>query len=144
MREQLLIENKELISKEGTNAVFSSKMRENYLKMKEFMTDLEFENETYSILVPEDINSFIKEGDELIHAVGTSYYLSKILTGEIIVLFCRKKRHLSKPFYTIAIDANNKLVMAKGLRNKEVFQYVNAQSLQSFINEWLKIKKITI
>lgn len=142
MKEQLINENKEIISNNGNDIVFESQLRHNYSKMKRFMNDLTHTNDIYSVVVPEDIDSFVKEGNELCHAVGTSFYISQVLTGKITVLFCRKNRNLEKPFYTIAINDKNEIVMVKGLYNKEVSSYVNHESLTSFIKQWAELNNL--
>lgn len=141
MREQLIRENKEIISNEGNNAVFGRKMRMNYFKLKKLIKDLEYENETYSIIIPKDIDSFVKEGKDLCHAVGTSSYISKVFTDQLTILFCRKKRDLEKSFYTIAIK-DGEIVMVKGFQNKEVSHYANSESLYSFIKEWATLNSL--
>lgn len=114
---------------------------EDFESLRGDFLNLEYYNETFSIVVPRTLDEIKNEGDTLHHAVA--YYANKILRKENIILFLRKNRDIEKPFYTIEI-VNNKVTMIKGFQNREIHkeQPDFYARINEFIEDWKKEKKL--
>ena len=113
------------------------KMREAAQKQFEKLQDariekFEYENETYCIRVPKELDEITKEGVMLSHCVGG--YLNRHANGETNIMFLRKKEDEKTPWFTIEIDNGNHVVQIHGSHNRWLG---NEPEVISFVYEWL-------
>lgn len=85
--------------------------KENYSPRKE----LEFANGKYIIRQPESMDEIIDEGAKLHHCVGG--YAERHAKGVLTIMFLRKKSDPEKPYYTIEVSRDYKIVQCRGYRN---------------------------
>lgn len=96
------------------------------------------EHEKYSVIAPSAPIEIAEEGIELHHCVGS--YIRDVAYGNTNILFIREKTNLSKPFFTVEIDKNNKVRQIHGFGNRNVS---TEPGLQDFIDKWGAAKKLT-
>lgn len=81
----------------------------------------------YVIEPPKSYDEVIEEGNVLDHCVGSQIYGDKVIKGESVILFLRKKEEIEKPFYTLEVDAKTlELIQCRGKRNKSMNDEVKA------------------
>ena len=73
-----------------------------------------FENDKFVIVVPTGGKDLVNEGDKLHHCVAS--YTDKVINGETMILFVRRKKARNKPFYTMEWQ-NNRIIQCRGLKN---------------------------
>ena len=78
-------------------------------KSHEYKT-LEFNNGTYSMIVPTDISELVREGEFLKHCVGKMGYDKKVVDGKSIIMFVRKCGNESVPYVTVEYRIDRKTV----------------------------------
>lgn len=83
---------------------------------EERVNKFEYENDEFCIRVPHTLSEITTEGVVLHHCVGG--YLDKHANGYTNILFLRRKGEENRPFYTIEIDANDKVVQIHGCYNR--------------------------
>ena len=65
----------------------------------------EFNDDVYSIIVPDSIEDVLKESKELHHCAGSSnMYWEQIEKRESFIVFLRRNEEIYKPFYTLEIE----------------------------------------
>ena len=96
----------------------NKKMRESFEKLKDFRKLLEYESGEFMIIQPPTFDSIVAEGRELSHCVGG--YAERHALGALNIMFLRKKDEPDKPFYTIEVSKNNKIVQCRGYKNNWV------------------------
>ena len=103
----------------------------------------------YKIIQPKSVEDIIREGRLQEHCVGG--YAERHCDGKLTILFLRKKSDIDKPFYTMEISNELKIVQCRGYRNdcgkeipKEVVKIEREyeEYLKSILPKWRKgIKK---
>ena len=83
---------------------------------EERVKKFEYENDEFCIRVPHTLSEITTEGVVLHHCVGG--YLDRHANGYTNILFLRRKGEEYRPFYTIEIDANDKVVQIHGCYNR--------------------------
>lgn len=90
-----------------------------------------YEKEDLQILVPEKASDIIREGREQHHCVGANdNYLKKMNTGESFIIFLRKKEDLKKPYYTLEVAWDGRVIQSYGAYDRRP----DAEK----IDEWLR------
>ncbi len=113
---------------------------ENYPQRK----DLEFGSGKYIIRQPESMDEIIDEGSKLHHCVGG--YAKRHARGKLHILFIRQSEKPDKPYYTMELSTDGKIVQVRGLRNcdppKTVQKFIE-QYKQHIANVFRKARKTT-
>lgn len=78
---------------------------------------LEYKGSKYSIVVPNNSDDVIQEGNDLNHCVGS--YIGKISRGETFIVFMRKTEDIDTSFITVEIK-NGEIVTALGQQNRTI------------------------
>ncbi len=95
---------------------------ENYPQRKK----LEFTDEKYIIRQPESLGEIISEGKALSHCVGG--YAERHAKGKLHILFIRQSDKPNKPYYTMELSTDGRIVQIRGLGNcdptKEVQEFI--------------------
>ena len=74
-----------------------------------------YENKELVILVPGRASDITEEGRRQHHCVGTNEdYIRRMNSGEAFILFLRKKKDTSEPYYTLEVEYNGKIKQAYG------------------------------
>ncbi len=76
---------------------------------------LEFSSGGLMIHQPKCIDEIIAEGKELEHCVGG--YAERHAQGALTIMLLRKKSEPDKPYYTVEVSNDYKIVQCRGLRN---------------------------
>ena len=99
----------------------------------------EFENNTYAILAPQNIEDVIAEGNALHHCIDKSdKYFERINTKESFILFLRKKDDVSKPYYTLEVEPSGTIRQKRAEYDR---QNPDLKQAEVFLKEWQKIVK---
>ncbi|HIT33419.1 MAG TPA: PcfJ domain-containing protein [Candidatus Faecousia intestinigallinarum] len=90
-----------------------------------------FEKDGFCILLPQERDDLIREGQSLNHCVGNSSYYESHISGKTMICFVRKTADCHKPYFTMEVDmSSGKLLQLHGFKNqnapKDVQQFVNA------------------
>lgn len=93
--------------------------------------NLEYSTKDFTVIVPERFSDLFIEGATLNHCVAN--YISKVTNGSTKILFLRKREDLQSPFYTVAIEGDNRVTQIKGINQKDP----DTSELNSFIHEWM-------
>ncbi|MHC5250370.1 PcfJ domain-containing protein [Enterococcus sp. LJL90] len=93
---------------------------------------LEKELDGFVFLLPKELNDIITEGYQLHHCVGSSHYLKRHRTGDITILFVRKKEAPHTPYFTLEYRGNQ-IVQLRGKHNQSP-----DERLQAVAEEWLQ------
>lgn len=99
--------------------------------------DSDDNEEKYTIIVPDNPVLLIQESEALGHCVKT--YIERVSRRDTMILFLRKKNQKEKPFATIEVTKDKKLIQLKAKSNNRA-----PQDAQDFVKEWAKEKGIKI
>lgn len=80
---------------------------------------------------PEELSA---EGAALGHCVGG--YKQKVADGRCAILFVRLEAEPEKPYYTLELSPDGKIIQCRGKYNKSM-----TQEVEEFINKWIKDRK---
>ena len=80
-----------------------------YLENKYLEKEITFENETYSFVIPKTLDEVRKEASSLKICIAARY--KQYMKKELIYVFMRNKKDISKSYASIIIDAYTKKVM---------------------------------
>lgn len=67
------------------------------------------------IIQPKQLSDIAYEGKVLSHCVGG--YAERHAKGALSIMFIRKKSEPDKPYYTMEVSADGKIVQVRGKRN---------------------------
>lgn len=93
------------------------------------------EDEEFSIVIPKHANEILEEGMKLHHCVGS--YVNRYASGDTNILFLRKKKDITAPFYTIEVDSNNRITQIHGKYNEWLGN--NPETIP-FMIKWIRSK----
>lgn len=93
----------------------NAELQKEYEKSRKKRKVLEFESGEYFIRLPENSAEIIKEGLILGHCVAG--YAERHLKGKLSIMFLRKKSEPEKPFYTIEVSTEYRIVQCRGYKN---------------------------
>lgn len=101
------------------------------------MPKILFDLGNYILRSPNDLKDLENEGRELKHCVST--YLKKIVNGDSIVLFLRKKDSPIDPFFTVEINPkSNMLIQCRTLSNK------SDEEISTIVNDFIIDKPLGV
>jgi DNA-directed RNA polymerase subunit RPC12/RpoP len=106
-------------------------------KMNAIRDKYYFESKNFMIRIPQTTGEIIKEGQDLHHCVGT--YVERVVRGECIILFVRRKDDIETSFFTMEIK-NNEVVQCRGKNNCDMPQPVK-QFVESFKEQKLNCEQ---
>ena len=106
-----------------------------YANLKEkYVEKFAFENDNFTIVVPDSTDAISKEGQDLHHCVGT--YVARVSRGDSIILFVRKTKAIDKSYYTMEI-IGDEMTQCRGFGNKHC-----TVEVKKFIKDFAKKKGI--
>ena len=104
-------------------------------------TNLLYDDETFTIVTPEDTASLIYEGNYLSHCVGT--YAPNVANKRSYIYFLRQKEDVNTPFFTMEVVKRN-----NGYELKQCYTFhdstTKSKKCKNFIENWCESKKIRI
>lgn len=89
--------------------------REQFQRCIEARRDMEYVGERYIVIQPQSVDEIITEGKALNHCVGG--YADRHARGELSIMFLRMKDRPEKPYYTIEVSKEGKIVQCRGYKN---------------------------
>ena len=99
--------------------------------------DLNFEDDKFTVRLPQSKKDFVFEGKTLHHCVGTMGYDQKVVDGKILIAFIRLKADPGTPLFTVEYDLKqSKIVQMHGDHNCRP-----SEDGEAFIREWAKAIK---
>ena len=104
--------------------------------MVKCMELLEYKGRTYSIICPKTAADVIDEAQQQSNCLAS--YVSKIINGECMVLFCRRTDAPEKSLVTVEILANGELGQVRARFNR-----MPAPDVRQFIETWYYNKVLT-
>jgi hypothetical protein len=117
-------------------------LNKTYDLLKPQLKKLEYSNDKYSIIIPEQLEDLIKEGDVLHHCVGS--YVDAVINKRNKIYFLRKNTELTKPYFTIDVDYSNTVRQVHTYCNKNVSDVPEHMELVSFIKSWGEDKNLIL
>lgn len=90
-------------------------VRAEFTKHIEERKQLEFSNSDLMIVQPKQVEDIAYEGKVLSHCVGG--YAKRHAKGALSIMFIRKKSAPDKPYYTMEVSSDGKIVQVRGKRN---------------------------
>lgn len=95
-----------------------------------------FENEQFSIVVPDKVEDIINEGKILRHCVGSSdIYFERIQNRETYIVFLRHTEEVDKPYYTLEIEPNGTVRQKRTTGDR---QNEDIEEADKFLRIWQK------
>lgn len=102
----------------------------------EIRSKYEYADEMYVILVPDNIEAILEEGETLHHCIGTTdRYFERIHTRESFLLFLRKAEDVTKAWYTLEIEPNGTI---RQKRTEYDRQNKDLKDAEDFLKNWQK------
>lgn len=97
----------------------------------------EYEDETYSILIPGKIEDILAEGAALHHCIDkTDRYFDRINAQESYLMFLRRTAEKDKPYYTLEVEPNGTV---RQKRTEFDRQNPDIEDAKTFLRKWQKI-----
>lgn len=93
-------------------------LEKQYAKLRRKRRKLEFSAGDLFIRQPENAAEIIAEGEALSHCVGG--YAERHMTGELAIMFLRKRSDPDTPYYTIEVSKDNRLIQCREYKNNWV------------------------
>lgn len=95
----------------------------------------DYQDGEYTIIQPNHMRDIICEGTTLHHCVAASdQYFDKILAGESYILFLRKTEDPGKPYYTLEVEADGRILQKRSEYNRQP----DLEKINSFLEKWKK------
>jgi len=108
------------------------KIAEDYEKNKRHFS---FETDDYFIKVPTKASDITNEGRFQHHCVGASdTYLKKMTDGTSFILFLRKKAMPDRPYYTLEVKYDGKILQNRSMYNRQP----NIEKINEVLSMWTK------
>lgn len=98
-----------------------------------------YEDEAYSVIIPDTPNDLAIEGITLRHCVKS--YIPRVSAGDTNVVFIRDNTALDKPFFTVEISNDGYVEQIHGSYNRNLD---TEPSLIPFVKKWAKEKKLKL
>lgn len=98
--------------------------------LKAWWNIVKWEKGEYFVKLPESIEELEIEGAKLHHCVGN--YTSRVISGESIIAFMRKKEEPEEPFYTVEINPETKQIIQ--VRTK--YNQAITEEIRSVLSKW--------
>ena len=98
--------------------------------------ELEYNDRNYQIVVPKHKVEIEIEADELKHCVRS--YISQVVNGKTLIVFCRDVKDVEKPLVTIEVK-NGYITQAYGLNDSKP-----KNEILDFIRKWARLRDLKI
>lgn len=123
----------------------AKKAAEKWAQIKSQWDKWIYEDETYSVVAPQDPYDLVLEGTELGHCVGG--YIDKVIKRTTNILFIRRKESLDKSLFTVEILSNGTVEQIHGRRNSclsddEVIS--SEPTINSFVDKWAYERSLSL
>ena len=102
----------------------------------DFHRDLEYNDKKYQIVVPIHKKEIELEADELKHCVRS--YISQVVNGSTLIVFCRNIRDLETPLVTIEVKKGY-VTQAYGIHDSKP-----SDEVLDFIRKWSRLRDLKI
>lgn len=109
-------------------------MRKQFQMTAEMRREFEYVGKKYIVIQPQSIDEIVAEGKALCHCVGG--YADRHARGELSIMFLRMKSKPKKPYYTIEVSKDGKIVQCRGYRNN--YNSAKPESIVTFEVEYQK------
>lgn len=105
--------------------------------LQKIKSKYEYEDETYSILIPGKIEDILAEGAALHHCIDkTDRYFDRINVQESYLMFLRRTAEKDKPYYTLEVEPNGTV---RQKRTEFDRQNPDIEDAKTFLRKWQKI-----
>lgn len=105
--------------------------------LQKIKSKYEYEDETYSILIPGKIEDILAEGAALHHCIDkTERYFDRINVQESYLMFLRRTAEKDKPYYTLEVEPNGTV---RQKRTEFDRQNPDIEDAKTFLRKWQKI-----
>lgn len=93
---------------------------------------LEFEDDSYKMMLPRTPRDITQEGARQHHCVGG--YIRSVLDGDCLILFLRRKENEDRSFFTLEYDLHNSIRQIKGKFNHSIGEMLDVKERQKLLN----------
>ncbi len=108
-----------------------------FAKLMKDWKHLEFEDDTYKMMLPKTPRDITQEGARQHHCVAG--YIKSVLDGDCLILFLRRKENEERSFFTLEYDMHKSIRQIKGKFNHSITQMLDVkerQQLLRFLARW--------
>lgn len=108
-----------------------------FVKLMKEWKHLEFEDDSYKMMLPKTPRDITQEGARQHHCVGG--YIKSVLDGDCLILFLRRKENEDRSFFTLEYDLHNSIRQIKGKFNHSIGEMLDVkerQKLLRFLTKW--------
>lgn len=118
---------------DGLTAIFNQNMEQR--------KQLEYDNDILLIRQPDNFNEIVDEGSKLQHCVGG--YAERHSLGKLHIMFIRRKDDPEKPYYTMEVSKEGKIVQVRGEHNRAPVEEVEKliQDYKIYLDKLYNSKK---
>jgi hypothetical protein len=99
----------------------------------------QFDDEAFTVVIPQRPNDLAAEGLELHHCVKS--YIDKVCNNKTNICFIRKTDELNKPFFTVEITNDGSIQQVHGFANRNAS---TEPGLTEFVKKWAKERKLKL
>lgn len=118
----------------------SKVLSDKYEKVKESLKKMEYKDEEYCVLVPENLESIVREGSSLNHCVAS--YIEGVVAGEYAILFLRSVNEQDKSLVTVQVK-DGRVLQARGQSNRPTSEE-ESKFLEKFVESLNKQKEMVL
>ena len=94
-----------------------------------------YEDDQFCIVIPATGEEIREEGRQQHHCVGG--YVDRVLRKECFIVFLRKKSEPDKPFYTVELSKDLRIIQCRGLRNCS-----KTPEVEEFVQRWTETMEL--
>lgn len=108
-----------------------------FVKLMKEWKHLEFEDDSYKMMLPKTPRDITQEGARQHHCVAG--YIKSVLNGDCLILFLRRKENEDRSFFTLEYDLHKSIRQIKGKFNHSIVEMLDVkerQKLLSFLARW--------
>ena len=103
-----------------------------FKKLMKGWKHLEFEDDSYKMMLPRTPRDITQEGARQHHCVGG--YIRSVLDGDCLILFLRRKENEDRSFFTLEYDLHNSIRQIKGKFNHSIGEMLDVKERQKLLN----------
>lgn len=110
-----------------------------FVKLMKEWKHLEFEDDSYKMMLPKTPRDITQEGARQHHCVAG--YIKSVLGGDCLILFLRRKENEDRSFFTLEYDLHKSIRQIRGKFNHSIVEMLDVkerQKLLNFLARWSK------
>lgn len=103
-----------------------------FVKLMKEWKHLEFEDDSYKMMLPKTPRDITQEGARQHHCVAG--YIKSVLGGDCLILFLRRKENEDRSFFTLEYDLHKSIRQIRGKFNHSIVEMLDVKERQKLLN----------